>query len=315
MTVLLVLLVVGLFAGNAAADEGQVTNVTSDSTGHLTVSWSLTKPSGTGTVYAQFVCVKEGSINTGDVALTECSKFYSPQPASTSDSNPVSSFTTPDTFAPGTYQVSLMVDYVYVFDTDSYYNDSTTTCSVDTNIYDPWLFICASGVQSWLPVFAYAVPDTTAPGAVGTPSVTPLNTGTAVQLNCVSASDNVGVTQYQVTRDGAPVGTVQSTDFLDTGLTPHSTHTYGISAVDAAGNVGPATTVSATTDYQCVVPNVKGMTLVAARTKLAKSHCELGKVKHAIAKPLGRIRSQRVAPGGHLRFEAPVDVVIGARKR
>jgi chitodextrinase len=60
---------------------------------------------------------------------------------------------------------------------------------------------------------------------------------TSVDLAWSAATDDVGVTGYQVVRDGTVVATVTGLSTTDTGLTPGSSHTYVVRAVDAAGNV------------------------------------------------------------------------------
>jgi hypothetical protein len=71
-----------------------------------------------------------------------------------------------------------------------------------------------------------------------------------IDLAWTAATDDVGVTSYQIVRDGsaAPVATVggTTTSFKNTGLSAGTAYTYRIKALDAAGNVSPAS-VSATT--------------------------------------------------------------------
>ncbi|MFG2042493.1 DUF4832 domain-containing protein [Dactylosporangium sp. NPDC048998] len=70
--------------------------------------------------------------------------------------------------------------------------------------------------------------------------------GSTVSLTWSGATDNVGVTGYQVYRDAALAGTVTATSFTDTGVAP-GTHSYQVRARDAAGNVsGPSNTVTLT---------------------------------------------------------------------
>ncbi len=63
---------------------------------------------------------------------------------------------------------------------------------------------------------------------------------TQVGLAWTAATDDVGVAGYQVLRDGFLVGTPSGTAYTDTGLAPAGTYTYTVRAVDAAGNLGPA---------------------------------------------------------------------------
>ncbi|MDG6101877.1 fibronectin type III domain-containing protein [Dactylosporangium aurantiacum] len=87
-------------------------------------------------------------------------------------------------------------------------------------------------------------------------------TNTSVALSWSPSTDNVGVTGYQVFRDGARVGTVAGTSFTDTGRSPGQTYQYTVRAVDAAGNVsGPSAAVTATTTGcagDCTAPSAPG---------------------------------------------------------
>ena len=80
-------------------------------------------------------------------------------------------------------------------------------------------------------------PDTVAPGAPGTPVASNVSASSA-QLDWSAASDNYGVAQYLVLRNGVQVGTSTSTRYTDTALAPSTAYTYAIRAQDAAGNTG-----------------------------------------------------------------------------
>ncbi len=64
-------------------------------------------------------------------------------------------------------------------------------------------------------------------------------TETTITFNWGASTDNQTVVEYRVFRDGHLVASVAApaTSFTDSGLWPHSTHSYYVSAVDAAGNV------------------------------------------------------------------------------
>jgi chitodextrinase len=71
-----------------------------------------------------------------------------------------------------------------------------------------------------------------------------------INLAWTAATDDVGVAGYHVFRDGGttPIVTLTGTSFADTGLTASTTHTYTVSAFDAAGNESaPSVPASATT--------------------------------------------------------------------
>ncbi|MEC0038490.1 M60 family metallopeptidase [Bacillus cereus] len=58
----------------------------------------------------------------------------------------------------------------------------------------------------------------------------------SVELKWNPSTDNVGVKEYQVLRDGQLIQTVQGTTFTDQNLTVNKEYKYAVKAVDAAGN-------------------------------------------------------------------------------
>jgi chitodextrinase len=95
--------------------------------------------------------------------------------------------------------------------------------------------------------------DTSAPTAPGAAASTGVTT-TAATLNWAAATDDRGVTGYQVLRDDVQVGQTTALNWTDTGLTPGATYSYTITAVDAAGNVGPASDAVSVTTLTEVAP-------------------------------------------------------------
>ncbi len=97
-------------------------------------------------------------------------------------------------------------------------------------------------------------PDTTLPSAPGTVTASVVSSS-QINLSWGAATDNVGVTGYQVERcqgtgctTFALVTTVPTTSFNNTGLAASTTYRYRVRATDAAGNFGPyAAIVTATT--------------------------------------------------------------------
>ncbi|EJV73717.1 M60 family metallopeptidase [Bacillus cereus] len=61
-------------------------------------------------------------------------------------------------------------------------------------------------------------------------------TSNSVELKWNPSTDNVGVKEYQVLRDGQLIQTVQGTTFTDQNLTANKEYKYAVKAVDAAGN-------------------------------------------------------------------------------
>ncbi|MFD8196593.1 glycosyl hydrolase [Streptomyces wuyuanensis] len=98
------------------------------------------------------------------------------------------------------------------------------------------------------------------PSAPGTPAVSDV-TDTSVKLAWDAATDDKGVRNYDVFRDGVKVATVTGTTHTDTGLTPGTEYTYSLRARDTANQLGPASgTVSATTTGDPPPPYVTGDT-------------------------------------------------------
>jgi cellulose 1,4-beta-cellobiosidase len=92
--------------------------------------------------------------------------------------------------------------------------------------------------------------DTTAPTAPTGLRAT-AKTASSVSLAWTAATDNVGVTGYDVYRDGTKVSAspVTGTTFTDTGLSAATAYSYTVRARDAAGNVSAASTaLSVTTE-------------------------------------------------------------------
>lgn len=82
-------------------------------------------------------------------------------------------------------------------------------------------------------------PDTQAPSAPGAPVVS-ASSSSSLSTSWAAASDNYGVTHYQVLRNGSQVASVSGTSYTHSGLTPSTSYSLSVRAVDAAGNVSPS---------------------------------------------------------------------------
>ncbi|MEV8308030.1 glycoside hydrolase family 18 chitinase [Streptomyces flavidovirens] len=83
-----------------------------------------------------------------------------------------------------------------------------------------------------------SVPGDTPPTAPGTPSASTI-TDTSVKLSWTAATDDKGVKNYDVLRDGAKVATVTTTSHTDTGLSAGTDYSYSVRARDTADQTGP----------------------------------------------------------------------------
>ena len=87
--------------------------------------------------------------------------------------------------------------------------------------------------------FAYFGPPTgdTTPPTPPQSLVASATGSTTVHLTWQPATDNVGVTNYRIYRNGTPVQTIGNVlSYDDAGLQPSTTYTYTVTALDAAGN-------------------------------------------------------------------------------
>lgn len=101
-----------------------------------------------------------------------------------------------------------------------------------------------AGKASNRPWGRFAVTDTTPPTA---PAVTlrTAQTPASAALTWAASTDNVGVANYVVRRNGADVATVTSPGFTDTGLAYDVDYTFEVVAADAAGNKATSNQVQA----------------------------------------------------------------------
>jgi hypothetical protein len=79
------------------------------------------------------------------------------------------------------------------------------------------------------------VPDTQAPTTPAAPSASAAS-ASQIYLSWSAATDNVGVTDYDIYRNGTLIANVTGTNYSDTGLFDDTAYTYQIRARDAAGN-------------------------------------------------------------------------------
>ncbi|MHA6482363.1 lytic polysaccharide monooxygenase [Paenibacillus sp. strain BS8-2] len=96
-----------------------------------------------------------------------------------------------------------------------------------------------------LPVLTPA-PDTSAPTRPAGLRAGNVTDKTAA-LSWTAASDNIGVTKYEVYRDGKLIGTTTSTAYSESGLSASTSYSYTVVALDAANNRSAASAALALT--------------------------------------------------------------------
>lgn len=99
--------------------------------------------------------------------------------------------------------------------------------------------------------------DTTPPSVTSITSAI-ANSSTQTTITWAPASDNVGVTGYQVYHDGNLIATTVSQAYVDSGWTPSTTYGYGVQAMDEAENVAALSPTSSITTEDSDPPTNNG---------------------------------------------------------
>ena len=87
-----------------------------------------------------------------------------------------------------------------------------------------------------------------------------------INLNWSPSSDRVGVTGYNVYRNGTLIATVASTSYSSVGLSPSTSYCYAVDAFDAAGNLSLKSASSCATTL-CVYSLSSSSASIASRGK------------------------------------------------
>jgi chitodextrinase len=83
-----------------------------------------------------------------------------------------------------------------------------------------------------LPAITNSQPPTTPGNLTGT-----ANTPTKASLTWTASSSNIGVSGYNIIRNGVKIATSAVNSYSDTAVSPNTTYTYAVTAYDALGNV------------------------------------------------------------------------------
>ncbi|MDD5028251.1 MAG: S8 family serine peptidase [Rhodoferax sp.] len=131
----------------------------------------------------------------------------------------------------------------------SSYRYSVAACDAAGNCTAPSLAVLATTPAVLSDVQAPTVPT----GLTGRGSSV-----SALSLSWLDASDNVGVSQYKLYRNGTLLqALVNVTSYADSGLTPSTSYSYTVAACDAAGNCSaqsPALAVSTLSPFSASTP-------------------------------------------------------------
>ncbi|WP_338648594.1 GEVED domain-containing protein [Flavobacterium sp. KS-LB2] len=190
------------------------TNVTSGTANTITIT-----PSWTGTVYSEGYAVwidynKNGLFtDAGELVWSKATSTTTPA---------TGTITIPASAALGTTRMRVSMKY----------NAIPTSCEA----------IPYGQVEDYTVNIVAGTADTTAPSAP-TALTASGTTQTTTTLSWTAATDNVGVTGYNVYRGTTLLGTVSSTTYNVTGLTAATAYTFSVKAKDAAGNISASSNV------------------------------------------------------------------------
>ena len=104
-------------------------------------------------------------------------------------------------------------------------------------------------VASWVNLPAPYQEDT--PPSAPSGLTATATSSSSVSLSWTASTDNIGVTGYDIFRNGTKIGTSTTTSYTDNGVASNTTYTYTVTAYDAAGDVStPSNSATATTPVE-----------------------------------------------------------------
>jgi chitodextrinase len=233
-----------------------------------TFSWnSTTVPDGPHTVQSRAYDTAGNSTDSASVSITTLNADTTPPSAPSGLIATATSATSVGlTWTAATDDTGVTMYLVYRDGTQVGTSMSTTYSDTGLTELTPYTYTvyATDGAGNVGP----ASDPSTATTPDGTPPTAPGNFAAVVSLNQVTltwtaATDNVGVTGYVLSRGGVQINQPTGLTFTDSGLTDGTSYTYAIAATDAAGNVGPTSTVTITT------PDVTPPTAPASFTAVA----------------------------------------------
>ncbi|MFC4778047.1 S-layer homology domain-containing protein [Paenibacillus sp. GCM10023252] len=113
------------------------------------------------------------------------------------------------------------------------------------------------GSTLWMQGATLALADMEPPTAPGNPSVT-VKTATTAALSWNQASDNVGITGYEIYNGPDRIGSTKGSSFFIKGLLPGQQYHFIVKAKDQAGNYSAGSTVTVATESDMLPPTVPG---------------------------------------------------------
>jgi chitodextrinase len=239
-----------------------------------TLSWnSTTVPDGQHTVQSRAFDTSGNSADSEPITVTTTNADVTP-PSAPSDVIATATSATSVGLTWGAATDDNGVTKYLVYRDGTQVGSSTSTTYSDTGLteltsysYTVYATDGAGNVGPASDPSTATTPDGTPPTAPG--SFTAAASPTQVTLTWTPATDNVGVTGYVLSRNGVQISLPTGLTFTDSGLAAGISYTYALAATDAAGNLGPAATVT------IAVPDVTPPTAPASLTAVAASSSQV----------------------------------------
>ncbi|MCG8237524.1 GEVED domain-containing protein [Tenacibaculum finnmarkense] len=213
--------VLGAINNTSTAGSGydDYTSISTDLTKGESTTISIT-PKWSGTVYKEGYGVWIDYNNDGDFDDAEEAVFTK---APSKDTAVTGTFTVPLSATNGATRMRVVLKY----------NATPTACEA---------VIEYGEVEDYTVVIGENTADTTAPTAPTNLAVSNVDK-TSVTLNWSAATDNEAVTGYNVYQGATKLGTTTNTATDITGLSPATSYTFSVKAIDAAANQSEASNV------------------------------------------------------------------------
>ena len=138
-----------------------------------------------------------------------------------------------------------------------------------------------------------------------------------IYLSWSPSTDNIGVTGYQIYRNGSLLKTVTGTSTTDTGLSTFTQYCYTVRAGDASENWSAQSAQACATTFSgvvvpVIVPNVVGMSLANAQNTITSAQLRVGSLSFVYSTTVvaGNVISQSPSAGSSVAQGTAVNLAI-----